>query len=152
MEGRAQQGATAAALCRGLLGLAFSLGPSLAQSQNFFYVEPGLASCPAAPMPSSATPNKVAKGVAVPGRLSVQCGFDQGSYTVSLSSSDPDATFVPKTFVVNFGQVVGKGVFAVRFSAIGVQTVSATITPNMGSPAVGGKFLSSGNAFEVVLH
>jgi hypothetical protein len=149
MKGR-RQGAAVAALCRRLVGLFFSLGPALAQGQNFYYVEPGLASCPAAPAPSAAAPQKVTKGAVVPGRISVKCGFDQGSYTVSLSSSDPGAAFSPKTFVVNFGQVVGKGTFAVRFSTVGVQTVSATITSNMGSPAVRGQFLSPGNEFDVV--
>lgn len=78
------------------------------------------------------------------------CGFDNGSYTVTLNSTDPSATFTPKTFLVNFGRIVGNGVFAVTFSTIGVQSVSATITSNMGSPAVKGHFASPANEFNVV--
>ena len=84
------------------------------------------------------------------GRISVDCGFDNGSYTVTLNSSDPGATFSPKTFLVNFGRIVGTGVFTVAFSTVGVQSVSATITSNMGSPAVRGYFVSPANQFNVV--
>ena len=78
------------------------------------------------------------------------CGFDKGSYTVTLNSTDPGATFSPKTFLVNFGRIVGTRVFAVTFSTVGVQSVSATITPNMGSPAVRGHFVSPANQFKIV--
>jgi len=84
------------------------------------------------------------------GSISVACGFDNGSYTVTLNSTDPSATFSPKTFLVNFGRIVGSGVFVVTFSTIGVHSVSAAITPNMGSPAVRGRFASPGNEFNVV--
>ncbi len=80
----------------------------------------------------------------------MSCGFDQGSYTVSLNSTDPNATFSPKTFLVNFGRIVGSGAFTVRFSTVGVQSVSTTITSNMGSPAVRGHFASPANEFNVV--
>jgi len=86
----------------------------------------------------------------MPGSISVACGFDQGSYTVTLSSTDPGATFSPKTFLVNFGRVVGNGVFAVTFSTVGVQSVSTTITSNMGSPPLRGHFVSPANEFNVV--
>ena len=92
----------------------------------------------------------VRRGVPVPGSISVACGFEQGSYTVTLSSSDPGATFSPKTFVVNFGRIVGNGVFAVTFATVGVQSVSTTISSNMGSPAVRGRFASPANEFNVV--
>ena len=121
-----------------------------ARGQSFVYVEPGVAGCPAAPAPSTAAPKVVARGVAVPGRLHVSCGFEQGSYTVTLSATDPGATFKPKTFVVNFGRVVGNGVFAVTFSTVGVQSVSTAITSNMGSPAVRGQFVSAAPSFNVV--
>ena len=84
------------------------------------------------------------------GSISVACGFDHGSYTVTLNSTDPGATFSPKTFVVNFGRIVGSGVFAVKFSTVGVQRVSMTITSNMGSPAVRGHFASAASEFNVV--
>ena len=79
------------------------------------------------------------------------CGFQHGSYTVSLNSSDPGATFSPKTFLVNFGRVVGNGVFAVTFSTLGVQRVSTAITSNMGSPAVRGHFASLADEVNVVM-
>ena len=67
-----------------------------------------------------------------------------------MNSTDPGATFSPKTFIVNFGRIVGNGVFAVTFSTVGVQRVSTTITSNMGSPAVRGHFVSPANEFNVV--
>ena len=84
------------------------------------------------------------------GSIRVACGFDHGSYTVTLNSTDPGATFSPKTFVVNFGRIVGSGVFAITFSTVGVQRVSTTITSNMGSPAVRGHFASAASEFNVV--
>lgn len=80
----------------------------------------------------------------------MSCGFDQGSYTVTLNSTDQGATFSPKTFLVNFGRIVGKGAFTVTFSTVGVHSVSAAITSNMGSPAVRGHFASQSNEFNVV--
>lgn len=118
--------------------------------QSFYYVEPGIASCPMAPVPGTAAPKAVALGVSVPGSIRVSCGFDLGSYTVTLNSTDSSATFSPKTFLINFGRIVGKGVFAVTFSTAGVQSVSATITSNMGSPVVQGHFVSPANEFSVV--
>ena len=84
------------------------------------------------------------------GSINVACGFDQGSYTVTLTSTDPGATFSPKTFIVNFGRIVGSGAFAVTFSTVGVQRLSTTITSNMGSPAVRGHFASATSEFNVV--
>jgi hypothetical protein len=118
--------------------------------QSFYYVEPGVASCPVAPAPTTASPKAVTRGVSVPGSIRVSCGFDQGSYTVTLNSTDPSATFTPKTFIVNFGRIVGNGAFAVTFSTTGIQKVSTTISSNMGSPAVRGHFVSPGNEFNVV--
>lgn len=118
--------------------------------QTFHYVEAGLASCPVLPAPITAVPKPVLVGVAVPGRIHVDCGFDQGSYTVTLNSTDPDATFSPKTLLVNFGRVVGNGAFAVTFSTVGIQRVSTKITSNMGSPAVSGHFVSPANDFNIV--
>ena len=86
----------------------------------------------------------------MPGSISVACGFEGGSYTVTLNSTDAGATFSPKTFLVNFGRIVGSGVFAVTFSTVGVQSVSTTITSNMGSPTVKGNFVSPANEFNVV--
>ncbi len=138
------------AVCARLLVIAFAVVAGHGHCQSFFYVEPGVASCPAAPKPITAAAKEVSRGVPVPGRISVTCGFDKGSYTVTLNSTDPSATFSPKTFLVNFGRVVGTGVFAVRFSTVGLQSVSTTITSNMGSPAVVGQFVSSANEFSVV--
>ena len=84
------------------------------------------------------------------GSISVACGFGEGSYTVTLNSTDPGATFSPKTFLVNFGRIVGNGVFAVTFSTVGVQSVSTTITSNMGSPTVRGYFASTASEFNIV--
>ena len=139
------------AVLRTVLVLAFAVGTEHGFCQSFYYVEAGVAACPAAPAPTAAAPKAVPRGVAVPGGIKVACGFDKGSYTVSLNSSDPGATFSPKTFIVNFGRVVGNGVFAVTFSTVGVQSVSTTITSNMGSPAVRGHFASPANEFNVVL-
>jgi len=137
-------------VCKALLVIAMAVGGVPGHGQDFYYVEAGVASCPVAPAPTTAAPKAVSRGMAVPGRIHVSCGFDQGSYTVTLNSTDPGATFSPKTFLVNFGRVVGNGVFAVTFSTVGVQSVSATITSNMGSPAVNGHFLSSANEFNIV--
>lgn len=118
--------------------------------QSFVYVEPGNASCPPAPAPSSAAPKTVHGDAQIPGSITVSCGFGQGSYTVTLSSTDPSARFSPKSFLVNFGSIVGDGTFTVTFRSVGVQTVSTAITSNMGSPAVTGRFASATNEFNVV--
>jgi hypothetical protein len=138
------------ALCRALLVLAVAVGSAHVSCQSFYYVEPGVASCPAAPAATTAAPKAVPRGVPMSGSISVACGFDEGSYTVILNSTDPGATFSPRTFLVNFGRIVGTGVFSVTFSTVGLQSVSTTISPNMGSPAVRGHFVSSANQFEVV--
>ena len=138
------------AVCRTLLVLAFSVASEHVSCQSFYYVEPGVASCPAAPAPTAVAPKAVPRGVPMSGSISAACGFDKGSYTVTLNSTDPGATFSPKTFLVNFGRIVGNGVFAVTFSTVGVQSVSTTITSNMGSPAVRGHFASPANEFNVV--
>jgi hypothetical protein len=135
---------------RALVLFALAVGARQGACQSFVYVEPGLASCPAAPAPTAAAAKTVQRGVPVPGSLRVTCGFDQGSYTVSLNSTDPSATFSPKTFLVNFGRIVGNGVFTVTFSTVGIQSVSTAITSNMGSPAVRGYFAGSANEFNVV--
>ena len=135
---------------RALLVLALAVASEQVACQNFYYVEPGVASCPAAPARTTAAPKAVPRGVPIPGTNKAACGFDKGSYTVTLNSTDPGATFAPKTFLVNYGRVVGKGAFAVTFSTVGVQSVSTTITSNMGSPPVGGYFASAANEFNVV--
>ena len=137
-------------VCRTLLVLAVALGSEPVFSQTFHYFEPGVAACPKAPAATTAAPKAVPRGVPVRGSINVACGFDQGSYTVTLSSTDPAATFAPKTFLVNFGRVVGNGGFAVTFATVGVQRVSASITSNMGSPPVRGRFASAADAFDVV--
>jgi hypothetical protein len=138
------------AVRRTVLVLAFAVGSEPVLCQSFYYVEPGVASCPTAPAPTTAAPKAVPRGVALSGSISVTCGFDKGSYTVTLNSNDPAATFSPKTFLVNFGRIVGNGVFAVTFSTVGVQSVTTTISSNMGSPAVRGHFASPANEFNVV--
>ena len=141
-----------------LLMLALAAAAPQASSQHFQYVEPGLASCPAVPVPplvpppapDTAAAKRVPLGAPQSGSLKVACGFEQGSYTVSLNSTDPGATFVPRTFLVNFGRIAGNGVFSVRFSTAGVQRVTTSITSNMGSPAVRGQFVSPTQDFNVV--
>ena len=135
---------------RALVLLALAVAARQGTCQSFVYVEPGIASCPAAPASTAGAAKTVRRGAPVTGNLRVTCGFDQGSYTVTLNSTDPGATFSPKSFLVNFGSVVGTGVFTVRFATVGVQSVSAAITSNMGSPAVHGRFASPANEFNVV--
>lgn len=118
-------------------------------AQSLYYIEPGNAACPVRTAPTAVAPRKVQKRAPVPGSISVGCGFGKGSYTVTLSSSDPGVAFVPKSFLVNFGSLVGDGAFTVTFATAGVQTVSATITSNMGSPAVLGRFVGT-NEFDVL--
>jgi hypothetical protein len=141
------------ALWRTPLLFAIAVGAQQGVCQNFLYVDPGIASCPAAPASTAAAAaaKTVQRGAPVPGSISVTCGFDQGSYTVTLSSTDPGATFSPKSFLVNFGRIVGSGAFVVRFSTVGVHSVSAAITSNMGSPAVRGHFASATNEFKVTV-
>jgi hypothetical protein len=134
----------------GLL-LAWAVCAQQVACQTLVYVEPGLASCPTVPAPAAAAAKTVQLGAAVSGSLRVSCGFEQGSYTVSLNSSDPNAAFSPKSFLVNFGRIVGNGAFTVRFSTAGEHSVFAAITSNMGSPAVGGHFAGAANVFKVVL-
>jgi len=136
------------AVVRTVCGLAVAAGAGAAVGQSFHYVEPGVARCPAAPTAAAARTVKL--GAAVSGSINVSCGFENGSYTVTLNSSDSGATFSPKTFVVNFGRVVGNGAFAVTFSTPGVHSIAATITSNMGSSAVQGSFASAVSAFSVV--
>ena len=138
------------AVYRTLLVLAFVVGSEQAACQTFYYVEPGVNSCATAPAQTTTAPKAVPRGVARPGSIRVACGFEKGSYTVTLNSTDPGATFSPKTFIVNFGRIVGNGVFAVTFATVGVQSVSTTITSNMGSPPVRGHFASPASEFTVV--
>lgn len=132
------------------LVLVLVLGGGQAVGQSLYYVEPGDPACRVPPTSTAATPKTVPQGATVPGRLHVACGFGQGSYTVTLTSTDPGAAFSPKTFLVNFGRVVGKEAFVVSFATPGVQSISATITSNMGSPAVKGSFVSPAGEFKVV--
>jgi hypothetical protein len=137
-------------LAHALPALGLTVGCAQACAQNLHYVEPGLASCaaPAAAVAAAARP--VALGAAVSGRIHVACGFEQGSYTVTVNATDAVATISPKTFLVNFGRVVGNGRFTVKFSTPGTHGVTAAITSNMGSPALRGRFVSRDNEFEVV--
>ena len=136
---------------RALLCLALAVGARHSAGQDLVYVEPGVAACPAAPAPTAAVAKTVQRGAPVSGKIDVRCGFDQGSYTVTLNSSDPGATFKPKTFIVNFGRVIGRAAYTVAFSTLGVHGVSAAITSNMGSPVVRGRFAGSVYEFNVVL-
>jgi hypothetical protein len=127
-----------------LVGSQHSLG------QNFFYVEPGNPACPVVSPPAPTTPKTVKSGLAIPGSVSVGCGLDKGSYTVNLNASDPMAAFSPKSFVVNFGRISGPTKFTLVFASVGTHTISTSITSNMGSPAVPGRFSSVTNEFAVV--
>jgi hypothetical protein len=135
---------------RALLALGLAAGTTHGAGQDLHYIEPGLAGCPSAPAPTAAAPRTVVRGQAVAGRLSVTCGFGQGSYTVTLAATDAQAVFVPRSFIVNFGRVVGDGAYAVTFSTVGIQRLSATITSNMGSPPVRGGFVGRIDTFNVV--
>jgi hypothetical protein len=146
----AQPPATARARLQTLLVLACVVCAGPVTGQQLVYVEPGVAACPAPAAPDSGAAVTVVRGARLPGRLSVACGFEQGSYTVTLQATDPDATFAPKTFIVNFGRVVGNGAFAVTFASVGTHSLSATITSNMGSPPVRGRFVSTTSEFRVV--
>jgi hypothetical protein len=141
------------AASKALLLLICGMGAQHAAGQDFYYLEAGVAACTRAPAPnaSPAAPKAVPRGVAQRGRIHVACGFEQGSYTLALNSSDPGATFSPKTFLVNFGRIAGSGVFTVTFATPGEQRVSVAITSNMGSPAVPGSFVSAGDTFSVVV-
>lgn len=138
------------AVSRTLVLFALALCARQGVCQSFVYVEPGNASCPAVPGTTAGAAKTVPRGVPVSGSIRVTCGFDQGSYTVTLYSTDPGAAFSPKSFLVNFGRLAGNGAFTVSFSTVGVQNVSAAITSNMGSPAVRGYFASAANEFNVV--
>jgi hypothetical protein len=120
-----------------------------AAGQRFDYVEPGLAACPSPPAAARGQPRGVAPGAAVPGRIHVQCGLDRGSYTLTLNATDPQATFVPRSFIVNFGRLAGDGRFVARFATPGAHGVSVAITSNMGSPVPQGRFESADNEFDV---
>jgi hypothetical protein len=119
-------------------------------AQTFTYVEPNNASCPVVTTPSQVVVKTVKSGSVLQGVIRVSCGFTEGSYTVTLSSTDPNATFSPKTFLVNFGRLASPGAFTVKFAAVAEHTIDATITSNMGSPVLLGKFVSFTNVVNVV--
>jgi hypothetical protein len=119
-------------------------------AQTFVYVEPNNPTCPIVTTATQVSPKTVKAGAPMSGAIRVSCGFVAGSYTVILSSTDPKATFSPKTFLVNFGSLSGSGAFSVKFTTAGEQTIFATITSNMGSPLLLGKFTSSNNVVNVV--
>jgi hypothetical protein len=137
-------------LFRTLLVLALVAWYEHGLAQTFVYVEPNNPACPVVAAPPLAVPKLVKSGALVSGALRVSCGFTEGSYTVTLSASDPNATFSPKTFLVNFGSLSGSATFAVKFATVGEQTIFATITSNMGSPVLLGKFTSFTNVVNVV--
>jgi hypothetical protein len=118
--------------------------------QTFVYVEPNNPACPVFSTPPQWTPKTVKSGVAVLGSIRVSCSFTEGSYTVMLSSTDPNATFSPKSFLVNFGNLSGSGAFSAKFATAGEQTIFATVTSNMGSPVLLGKFISANNVINVL--
>jgi hypothetical protein len=133
-----------------LLLLVFLIGSQQSFGQNFIYVEPGNPACPVVSQSAAAPPTVVKRGAAFNGSISVGCGFDKGSYTVTLNATDPLATFAPKSFLVNFGSISGLAAFTVTFATIGIHSISATISSNMGSPAVPGSFSSLTSEFSVV--
>ena len=135
---------------RPLVWLLLALGHSPSAGQDLYYVEPGAASCPRVPEPHAARPKNVALGTPVRGRINVDCGFADGSYTVTLSATDPGAVFAPRAFHVNFGQIIGDGAYDVTFATVGNHSVTASVTSNMGSPAVRGHFVGPDTAFNVV--
>lgn len=135
-----------------LLACVVACGQGVCQSLYYTepHTEPASAACPVRSAPTAVTPRKVQSGAPVNGSISINCGFSKGSYTVTLSSTDPGAKFSPKSFLVNFGNLVGDGAFTVTFATVGVQAIAAAITSNMGSPAVAGRFASTTNEFDVV--
>jgi hypothetical protein len=138
-------------MLRGVALLFFAGIASQSFGQSFVYVEPGNAACPMVSPSAPTLPKPAKRGESMAGAISVACGFEKGSYTVTLSSTDPGATFSPKSFLVNFGSVSGTGSFSITFATLGVQSISVAITSNMGSPALSGRFLSLANEFEVLL-
>jgi hypothetical protein len=132
----------------GAVAIAAWCGPGMAQT--FVYSEANNPSCPAAISVAQAPPKTVKSRMPVHGAIRVTCGFSEGSYTVTLSSTDSGATFSPKTFLVNFGTLSGSGVFSIKFTTLGEQTIFATITSNMGSPPLQGRFTSSNAIVNVV--
>jgi hypothetical protein len=134
--------------CFGLLATLLWCRQGLAQT--FVYIEPDNKLCPIAATAPVAAPTKVVIGASVFGSIKVSCGFTEGSYTVTLRASDPEANFSPKTFLVNFGKLAGTGAFTVKFATEGEHKISATITSNMGSPVQKGKFTSFNNVVNVV--
>jgi hypothetical protein len=124
-------------------------GSSQGLCQTLYYQEPGNASCALRSASTVVDRKQVKTGMPVTGSISISCGFGNGSYTVTLGSTDPGATFAPKSFLVNFGSLVGDGQFTVTFATMGRQTISAIITSNMGSPAVPGRFTGLHNEFDV---
>jgi hypothetical protein len=130
--------------------LVLLIGAQQSFGQDFFYVEPGNPACPVVSAPAPAPAKMVKSGVAILGSIRVGCGFDKGSYTVTLNATDPMAAFAPKSFLVNFGSVSGPPTFTVTFATVGIHHISATITSNMGSPVVPGRFSSVTNEFTVV--
>jgi hypothetical protein len=119
-------------------------------AQTFVYVEPNNPSCPIVGLAPQAAPKTVKSGAASRGAIRVSCGFTEGSYTVILNSTDAKASFTPNTFLVNFGSLSGAGTFSVKFATLGEQTIFATITSNMGSPVLLGKFTTADNVVNVV--
>lgn len=147
---RATGPSVAGTFVRPLVWLVLALGHGPIAGQDLYYVEPGAASCPRVPEPQAARPMNVALDTPVLGRIHVACGFADGSYTVTLSATDPGAMFAPRTFLVNFGQIVGNGAYVVTFATVGIHSVTASITSNMGSPAVQGQFVGPDTVFNVV--
>ncbi len=133
------------------LGFFLLIGTQHSVAQTLIYADPSNPACPPVSAPAPAPAMTVKTGVPISASISVGCGFEKGSYTVTLSASDPMAVFSPKSFLVNFGSISGPATFTVTFATVGNHTVSATITSNMGSPAVPGRFSSFTNEFAVVL-
>jgi hypothetical protein len=133
-----------------LVTTALAVYGAQASGQTFVYVESNNAACPVVSMPPQPIPKTVKSGGSVVGSIRVSCSFTEGSYTVTLSSTDPSATFSPKSFLVNFGNLSGSGAFSAKFATVGEQTVFATFTPNMGSPVLTGKFVGTNNIVNVV--
>ncbi len=139
------------AWCKSLCVLAAASLSQAGLCQSLDYVDPDLPACAPEPVPVRAEPKAVSSGVAVRGAIRVPCGLDQGSYTITLNSTDANARFAPKSFIVNFGRVVGNGVFTVTFATAGLQSVHGSITSNMGSPATRGRFASPAGPIKVVV-
>jgi hypothetical protein len=133
-------------LSRFLVVVAFVSLSSISFALNFVYFAP--PACNVSVAPPVVPPIEIATGSEATGRVTVLCGLNTGTYTITVSSTDPSAIITPNSFTITNG--VGGGPYTVRFQTLGAQSMSATIVANAGSPAAVGLLDSSRTTFNVV--